>query len=229
MNEPRIGVIIVSAGESQRMCGLDKIFTPVLGKPILSYSISAFSMFSIITEIVIVLSKSNLNQGKQLLENGNWGGGVTLCIGGANRQESVRLGLENLSDCDWIIVHDGARPCITSEIISRGIDTARETGAAIAAVPTKDTIKIVDASGVVIATPKRKQLWNVQTPQIFRSDLLRKAHETNLGKDATDDSALVENLGVDVKIFLGSYDNIKLTTLADLNIVELILSGKTSS
>jgi 2-C-methyl-D-erythritol 4-phosphate cytidylyltransferase len=76
MNEPRIGVIIVSAGESQRMCGLDKIFTPVLGKPILSYSISAFSMFSIITEIVIVLSKSNLNQGKQLLENGNWGGGL---------------------------------------------------------------------------------------------------------------------------------------------------------
>ena len=133
-------------------------------------------------------------------------------------------GLEHFLDGrnPWIVVHDGARPCFGPDILERGLDAARETGAAVAAVPSKDTIKIVSPSHLVESTPLRDTLWMVQTPQVFRYDLLIQAHRT-CEKTVTDDASMVESLGHKVKVFMGSYSNIKVTTPEDLAVAEIFL------
>jgi 2-C-methyl-D-erythritol 4-phosphate cytidylyltransferase len=120
------------------------------------------------------------------------------------------------------VVHDGARPLIDSDMLDQGLRAAMETGAAVAAVPAKDTIKVVSESGLVEETPARSSLWQVQTPQIFRYDLLLQAHR-RCQDTFTDDAAMVESLGNPVKVFMGSYSNIKITTPEDLVLLEAIL------
>ncbi len=226
MKEPIISAIIVSAGESQRMAGLDKIFAPILNKPVINYSISTFAECPEISEIVVVLAKSRIDKFETLLKQSNWQKPISYCVGGASRQESVMAGLSLLSPCDLVIIHDGARPCITKEIIHRAINSVSETGAATAGVPTTDTIKIVGKVDTVVSTPSRESLWNIQTPQIFKYDLIRKAHLQKPNTYITDDSTLVEQMGVVVKVFWGSYSNIKITTTQDIYIVESTLTEK---
>jgi 2-C-methyl-D-erythritol 4-phosphate cytidylyltransferase len=142
--------------------------------------------------------------------------------GGRERQESVRLGLKEL-DTDWVLVHDAVRPFVSHEAISRLLDAVRMHGAAILAVPVKDTVKLVNDAGIVEGTPDRKRLWAVQTPQAFRREWLVKAHEQASGEPAaTDDAMLVEQLGIDVRVVEGEYTNIKLTTPDDLIWAEAI-------
>jgi 2-C-methyl-D-erythritol 4-phosphate cytidylyltransferase len=131
-------------------------------------------------------------------------------------------GLDRLVGCDWAVIHDGARPLVTAELIERGLEAVRETGAAIAAVPVTDTIKLADESLTVQGTPPRHNLWAVQTPQVFGFGIIREAYE-NCRYDVTDDARAVEMAGGQVKIYNGSYDNIKITTPDDLALAEILL------
>ncbi len=223
MNKPIISAIIVSAGESQRMGGVDKIFAPILRNPVISYSISSFAECPEISEIIVVLADSRIDEFEALLKQSNWQKPISYCAGGASRQESVFAGLSALNPCDLVIIHDGARPCITKEIIHRAIDAVSETGAAIAGVPATDTIKFVE-NNTVVSTPPRESLWNIQTPQIFKYDIIHRAHSEKPATYATDDSSLVESMGITVKIFWGSYNNIKITNMQDIYLVESVLS-----
>jgi 2-C-methyl-D-erythritol 4-phosphate cytidylyltransferase len=144
-----------------------------------------------------------------------------VCPGGPRRRDSVRLGLEALGECRWVVVHDGARPLVTAALIEAGLAAAAETGAAIAAVPLADTLKDVAEDGLIRRTLDRRNLWAAQTPQVFDYDLLREAHRLAEG-DATDDAALVEALGRRVKVFPGSPRNLKVTTAADLALAQAL-------
>ncbi len=152
---------------------------------------------------------------------------VGVIPGGKERQDSVRLALDMLPDsCNMVVVHDGVRPFITAELVESVLSAASTEGAAVAGVPVKDTIKEV-SSGIVIRTVPRERLWSVQTPQAFRTDLLREAHEKAHGEGfyGTDDAALLERLGYSVAMVKGSFDNIKITTPEDMVFGEAIITA----
>jgi 2-C-methyl-D-erythritol 4-phosphate cytidylyltransferase len=220
-----VGAVVVAAGQSARMGGVDKTFALVRGVPLLAYALDQLERFAPVVEIIPVLSPRMLGQGRLLARSRNYTKITRLCSGGERRQDSVHAGLKALQDCDWVIVHDGARPCLDQEMLQRGLEAAYQCGAAVAGVPVKDTIKVVSAQGEVTNTPPRDTLWAAQTPQIFRYDLLREAHELGEG-DFTDDAAMVESLGHPVRLFLGSYQNLKVTTPEDLAVVTALLAGR---
>ena len=224
----RVGVIIVAAGKSQRMDHGDKIFAPLMGRPLISYSVDAFHRAPEVQSIVLVLSADNIEAGRLLVANSGWERVREVCVGGQRRQDSVRCGLDRLTDQDWVLVHDGARPLVDPELVSIGLSRAMHGGAAIAAVPVIDTIKSADAELRVTETLDRDRLWATQTPQIFRRQLLEEAH-ARVTEDVTDDAAMVERIGGEVRIFTGSYHNIKITTAADLSIAAGILRGRAAT
>ena len=226
-SDPRpdhLGAIIVAAGESRRMGDVDKIFAPLLDLPLIVHTVEAFESCPLVRDIVLVMSSENVVRGQAIARERGWRKIVSVCQGGVRRQDSVWRGLERLLNerNPWIAVHDGARPCFGPDILERGLDAARETGAAVAAVPSKDTIKVVSPSHLVESTPSRDTLWMVQTPQVFRYDLLLQAHRT-CDKTVTDDASMVESLGHKVKVFMGSYSNLKVTTPEDLAVAEIFL------
>ena len=222
----RLGAIVVAAGQSSRMRGVDKIFYPLGGMPLVWHSLSILLSHPSISRTVLVTSEENVRQAEEMIASHAPGGEVSVCKGGERRQDSVLRGLERLGACDLVVIHDGARPFITTELLDRGIAAAREKGAAIAAVPVKDTIKQSDDSGVVERTLPRDRLWSVQTPQIFDASVLRNAHE-KVHETVTDDSSMVEAMGHPVKMFQGSYFNVKVTTPEDLTIARAII-GETA-
>jgi len=225
LKDQRIAVVIVAAGRGERMRGVDKMFAPLLGKPVLAWSAEVFQQSKIIDRIVIVLNKKNIEKGRKLAEESGWTKVSDVCAGGEERQQSVANGLERITDCQWVLIHDAARPLITEILIKDGLEAAAETGAAVAGLPVTDTIKLADDDDFVIGTPPRKSLWAVQTPQVFQFDIIRQAHR--LARDmATDDASLVERLNHRVKLYLGSTDNIKITTQADLAIAETLLKRR---
>ncbi len=222
LSKIKVGVIIVAAGESRRMQGVDKILAPLGGKPVLAWSIEAFQQCPEVDRIILVNSQGNLEPVNCLAVDRKWTKVAEVCVGGQRRQDSVAAGLKLLGHCDWVIIHDGARPLVSQDIIKRGLAAAKETGAAIAAVPVTDTIKAAGKDLTVIETPPRSHLWAVQTPQIFRFAIIEEAYRQAKG-DVTDDSMLVEKIGGKVKLFMGSYDNIKITTPHDLTVAELLI------
>ena len=171
-----VGAVIVAAGESRRMQGIDKIFHPLGGVPLVWHSILAFQSHPSVVDVVLVTSKSNFERAEELIDAQGYQGSVRVCEGGERRQDSVLRGLTSLKECELVVVHDGARPFISGELVDRGIATAQESGAAIAAVPVKDTIKASDGDGIVTRTIPRDRLWAIQTPQVFRTSLLQEAH-----------------------------------------------------
>lgn len=207
------------------MGGVDKIFASLLGKPLLAHSVDVFQQCPAIDEVVIVLSQDKLEAGQRLVREYNWSKVIEVCPGGVRRQDSVREGLKRLSGCQWVVIHDGARPCLGVDLIERGLELARESGAAIAAIPVKDTIKVVSPDAFVEETPLRHSLWTVQTPQVFRFDIIDEAHRKAQG-EVTDDATLVEQLGYRVKVYPGSDTNIKVTTPEDLALAEAILKSR---
>ena len=220
-NQQKAGAIIVAAGESQRMGGVDKVQALLGGKPVLARVVDPFQNCGAIDQIVVVVSEQNLERGKQLVAEEGWSKVTDVCPGGRRRQDSVAAGLRRLSGCDWVVVHDGARPLVTVDLIEQGLAEARETGAAAAAVPVPDTIKVAEGDRIVHQTPPRQNLWAVQTPQVFRYPIIAEAHREAKG-DVTDDASLVEQLGYKVKLYMGSYDNIKITTPDDLALAEVL-------
>ncbi len=217
----RVGVIIAAAGESQRMGGVDKILATIGGEPLLIRATEPFQKCSLVNQIVVVVSSQKEGQCRHLVAGEAWSKVSDVCLGGKRRQDSVAAGLKHLKDCPWVIIHDGARPLVTADLIERGLEAAKETGAAIAAVPVTDTIKLAGNDNLVQGTPPRQNMWAVQTPQVFRFDIITKAY-AKASDDATDDATLVERLGYRVKLYMGSYDNIKVTTPEDLAIAEVL-------
>ena len=224
----KVGAVIVAAGSSTRMGGVDKTFAPILGLPLVAHTIDRFELSPLVHQIVLVLATDSVALGQQMVQRRGYAKVTNVCAGGQRRQDSVRFGLELLTSCDWVMVHDGARPCLDDAMIQRGLEAAAEFGSAVAGVPVKDTIKVVSTDQTVQETPDRSLLWAAQTPQVFRYRTLLDAHYAS-DRDVTDDAAMVESLGNPVKMFLGSYENIKVTTGDDLIIAETFLNASSAT
>jgi len=214
--------IVLAAGGSRRM-GRDKLLLRVAGRPLLAHSLVAFEACAVVDEVVVVLAATNARDVLPLLAE--FPKVTRTCMGGRRRQDSVRAGLHTIAPREYVVVHDGARPLVTPELIAAGVAAARETGAAAAAVPVVDTLKETDGHAVVRRTVAREALWAVQTPQVFRHDLLLRAHNAAI-EEVTDDCALVEAIGGRVKLYPGSRANLKVTTPDDVAIVEALLRAR---
>ncbi len=227
--QEKAAVVIVAAGSSRRMGGHDKLWTPLAGRVTLARTIDVFVASPLIASIVLVLNAERLAEAQELCRSENWPRIGGIIAGGARRQDSVRAGLDYLAEyapeTRWVMVHDGARPLVTEDILEAGLQAALAHQAAVAAVPVKDTIKRV-REDIIQDTPERSQLRAIQTPQVFAFPLIHQAHHHPLATDeATDDAALLERLGQPVAIFPGSYTNLKITTQEDLRIAEALLQG----
>ncbi len=225
----RLGVIVVAAGRSSRMGGVDKQLLRLGGIPVILHSLRAFESFSSTSSIVLVMSEDNLAAGINVVEESGLSKIVDVVVGGERRQDSVKIGLDVLASNvneipEFVAVHDGARPFVDHELIERGMSTARAIGAGIAAVPVKDTIKVAPHK-IITDTLDRSELWAIQTPQIFRYDVLNTAHDV-VRDDVTDDASMVESSGGIVATFSGSDENIKITTPEDLHLASLILEQR---
>lgn len=218
----KVVAIILAAGKSQRI-GEDKLFYPILNRPLLFWTLNVFQKSHLIDSIVLVLNKDNWEKGKELVNKFGFSKVEQICLGGLRRQDSVREGLKHLPPCHWVVIHDGCRPCLSPEIIERGLELAQRHKAAVPAVPIKETVKVVEGE-FIKSTPERRKLWVAQTPQIFCVEIIKKAYE--ISQEASDDSSLVEMLGYPVPIYFGSYENIKVTTPEDLAIAELWLKRR---
>ena len=217
----KVGAVIVAAGASRRMDGVDKLFASLGGQPLLACATRPFQDCPRVHRIVIVVSGEKEKLCRSLVTGEEWSKVSDVCLGGERRQDSVVAGLKRLTDCHWLIIHDGARPLVTVELIEDGLAAAEETGAAAAAVPVIDTIKLVGDDRIVHETPPRQNLWAVQTPQVFRATIIAEAYSRARG-DVTDDASLVEQMGGRVKLYPGSYANIKVTTRDDLALAEVL-------
>ncbi|SRR6266487_497366 len=227
--QDKSSAIIAAAGVSRRMEGHDKLWTLLAGRIILARTIDVFEASPIIDDIVLVLNAERIDDATTLCQQEGWQKISGIVAGGLRRQDSVRIGLETLANIDpqtqWVMIHDGARPLVTPDILEAGLNAAQAYQAAIAAIPVKDTIKQVQ-QGWIYNTLDRTQLWAIQTPQVFSFDLINHAYHTSLiQQDFTDDAALLEQLGQPVAIFPGSYSNIKITTQEDLLIAEALIKG----
>ena len=210
----KISVIITAAGYGKRM-GKPKQFLPILGRPLLEWTVSVFKKIKEINQIILVVNKEDIKSAENL--------GVEVVEGGKERQDSVKNGLDRVAeDTDLVLIHDGARPLITREIILKAIKECEKHGAVIVGVPVKDTIKKVQAEDIILETIDRTSLWAAQTPQVFKYAIIKRAYD-NIKGIATDDSKLVEDLGYKVKMILGSYENLKITTPEDLILAEAML------
>jgi 2-C-methyl-D-erythritol 4-phosphate cytidylyltransferase len=217
------GAIIVAAGSSQRMGGEDKLLLPLAGRPVLAYSLAVFAAHPRVDTLLVVAAEANEATVRRLVAE--YAPGAAVVLGGWRRRDSVLNGLEALPTCDYVLVHDGARPLISAELIDAALDGAIESGASLCAVPVSDTVKRADESGLVRSTVSREGLWLAQTPQAFRSDVLRRAHASS-DIDVTDDCALVELMGEPVRIVMGSPRNLKITTPSDLALAEALLGSQ---
>ena len=222
----RVVAIVPAAGQGSRLGGVDKVLFPLSGRLLIAYCLEALQNSPLIDEVVLVLR--DLEKGRRLVEAQGFSKVKSICPGGPRRQDSVREGLRHVARCDFVLIHDGARPFLTERLIREGIEAARETGAAVAAVPMTETIKVAGQEGLVETTPSRSILFTAQTPQVFRFDIILKAYENSDG-DVTDDSSLVEGLGVKVQLYPGSYDNIKITTPEDLALAEVLIKRRQAS
>lgn len=221
-----VGAVIAAAGSSSRMGGRDKLAEPLDGIPVILRTLAAVEAVPEIREIVVVTREDRVEEYRRLL--GQCSRLRAVVPGGSTRQESVRNGVRALSpDCTLAAIHDGARPLVTPEVFARCIEAAQSCGAATAAVPVKDTIKLADGAGRVLDTPDRSRLWAVQTPQIFdRERYLRAAEEAERrGLSCTDDCQLFEAMGWEVQLVMGDYRNLKLTTPEDFLAAGAYLEG----
>ncbi len=224
--------IVLAAGQGTRMgTSVRKQFLKIGGYPVLYYSLRCFQESPLIQEIVLVTEETYLSYCREkIADTYGFTKVKNIVPGGKERYDSVYAGLMACTDCDYVFIHDGARPFITEEILKRGLAGVRKTGACVIGMPSKDTVKLADAEGCVKETPDRNHVWMIQTPQIFQYSLIRKAHESMRKKDmtfVTDDAMVVEQeTGVKVCLAEGSYQNIKITTPEDIAVAEAFLDEK---
>ena len=215
-----VDAVVLAAGGATRMGGQDKLLAPLDDAPLIVWSLRAFESAPEIRDVVVTASPANRDEIADVIRAARLTKVSCIVLGGASRAESVLHGLETLADggAELVAVHDGARPFVTPAIIARGIQAARAHGAAVAAVPSVDTVKLVTPAGRVARTLPREQVWLAQTPQIGRLDALLQAHRRNRDRLAafTDDVALLEHEGVPVHVFESDAGNVKITRPADL-------------
>ena len=236
MDKKKCTAIVLSAGQGKRMgTAIQKQYIEISGKPIIFYTLDAFQKSAIIDDIVLVVGEGQENWVRdEIVEKYQLTKVRSIIPGGKERYDSVYQGLSAIGaegENDIVLIHDGARPFVTAEMISASIACARECGACTVGVPAKDTIKIVDTDHYGVETPERKFVYQIQTPQTFQVPLLRRAYETMYEAkrngdthNITDDTMLVEQYaGVRCKVVEGAYENIKITTPEDLAIAEIFV------
>ena len=223
--------VIVAAGKGKRMgTEISKQFLPLCGKEILAHTVEKFEKAACIRDIILVTGGDALQDVRQMVQEYGWKKIISVTEGGKERQDSVFLGLQQVpQDTEIVLIHDGVRPFVTEEILERSIAAAKETGGCVAGVPAKDTIKVCDAEGFAIATPNRSTLRQIQTPQTFRRKEILAAYEKAKadGFLGTDDASVAEQSGFPVRVIMGSYRNIKITTKEDLLIGAAFLKEET--
>lgn len=229
MKKDKCVAIVLAAGRGKRMgSDVPKQYILLKEKPILYYSLNTFQNLDIIDEIILVTGKDEIDFCRiNLVEKYDLTKVTRIIEGGKERYHSVNLALQNINECDYVFIHDGARPFIKEEIIVKLYHSVKEYLACVVGVKTKDTVKISDEEGFIAATPNRNMLWNVQTPQVFDYKLIKKAYEKLFDSNCeniTDDAMVVENmLHYKVKLVEGDYENIKVTTPSDMVIASAFL------
>lgn len=226
--KPKVAAIIVAAGKSSRMLGIDKQLARIGGVPSVVHTLAAFEKCPLIDEIVLVVREENIAQLNKIVEYYRIKKVKTIVKGGGTRQDSVFAGIREInSRTDYYCIHDGARPLVSQKIIEDAVEGAMIYGAAAAGVPVKDTIKVVE-NEFIERTPDRSKLYMIQTPQVFKSDIYNEAVKAAMeeNKDYTDDCQLVEAVGKKVYITEGAYFNIKLTTPDDMTVAEALFNAK---
>lgn len=226
--EKSLSAIVVAAGSSTRMDGTDKIWAPLVGRPILAHSVLA--MQDVATELIVVVKQPDEVRVVQMLD------GLRLRIpwritrGGIRRRDSVRCGLRALRAGGYVAIHDAARPLASAQLLSQTFAASLESGAAIPALPIADTVKRVQDDHVV-QTVDRQGLWAVQTPQVFLTDLLMRAYETAeaQAENITDDAMLVEGTDRRVAVIMGERWNFKVTTPGDVEMAEALMRIRQST
>jgi 2-C-methyl-D-erythritol 4-phosphate cytidylyltransferase len=221
--------VIPAAGLGKRF-GAKKQFLELAGRPVLIHALKAFEDSPSVAEICVAVPEPEIAAVRDLIARHNLKRPVQVVAGGKERQDSVRLGFQAARPQDIVLIHDGVRPLVTSELIEETIAGAAAFGGCVAALPVKETVKKVDAEGQIVETVDRGPLWSIQTPQAFRYDIFRRAVERSVqdGFLGTDESMLVERIGERVKVVTGSPYNIKITTPEDLKIAEALLSLRTT-
>jgi 2-C-methyl-D-erythritol 4-phosphate cytidylyltransferase len=225
----KLEALIVAAGLGKRMGGdLPKQFLLLHGIPVLSHTLSVFLRMEEFSVIHVGLSPGENDRVRsQILPHLPPDDRIRLYEGGRRRQDTVRRGLDRLSDPrGWVVIHDGVRPLVTPDLIRSVVRAAQEDVGAVCAVPASDTLKRVDHTGVIKETLSRAGIWQAQTPQVFRADLLTDAHRKaeKSGVDATDDAALLEQCGHKIRVVPGDPENVKITTPRDLIFADFYLS-----
>jgi len=224
----KIVALIVAAGQGKRMNSkIGKPFIPIIGKPILFYTLKKFENCELIDQIYLVINGSEKEYClKNVILKYRFKKVQELILGGDTRQMSVFNGLNLIdSDADIVVIHDGARPLVNEKIILESIKTSQKYGAVVAAIPSKDTIKEVENNFFIHTTLDREKIWRAQTPQTFKYKLILSAYKKAFksGYFATDDAALLEKSGYKVKMIKGSEENIKITSPFDIAIAEKYL------
>lgn len=235
MRKTNTTAIVLAAGQGKRMnSNIQKQYLLINEKPVLYYSLKAFED-SFIDDVVLVVGKDEIEYCKnEIVENYGFKKVKSIVSGGKERYHSVAYGLQAINwSCDYVFVHDGARPFIDNEILARAYQTVKETQAAVVGMPVKDTIKISDEKGYVSQTPNRAYVWQTQTPQVFDKQIISDSYQKLLaneesmieqGISITDDAMVVEHFtNIKVKLVEGSYKNIKITTPEDLDIAKIFL------
>ena len=230
--EGAVVAIVLAAGGSARMGGIDKLWVEIGGAPLIAHALRAMAETPGVALVVAVAPEARHAGITGLLDG--WDVNVRCVEGGARRQDSVAAGIAAAPEAAWYVVHDGARALVTTGLAARVLAAARVHGAAIPGLPIADTVKRVltaeggaaDAGERVLDTIDRAPLRAIQTPQAFRGDILRRAHAEDAGGDATDDASMVERLGLPVIVVAGETTNIKVTTPADLAIARVLIAQR---
>jgi 2-C-methyl-D-erythritol 4-phosphate cytidylyltransferase len=227
----KVTALVPAAGMGKRMGkAVAKQFLPLGGKPMLAHTLLAFQRSPEIDEIIPILSEEDMETClRDVIEAFHLTKVKTLVVGGKERQDSVYNGIRKLEkDASVILVHDGVRPFVTHEMIRECVEFARKGECVAVGVPLKDTVKEVDSKGIVRQTLERSRFWAIQTPQAFPVKVLRKAYDESYKNKVygTDDATLVERSGTKVRVLMGSYENIKITTPEDLIFAEEILKRR---
>lgn len=230
-NEKNVAIVL-AAGQGKRMkSSVPKQYLLLGDRPVLFYALDTFQKSNKIDEIILVTGHNQIDYCRnEVVNKYGFSKVVDVIEGGSERYLSVICGIKTVKAADNIFVHDGARPFVTLDMIERCLGSVRQWEACAVGVPVKDTIKIVDENGFITHTPDRNYVWAIQTPQVFRYEVLAKAYEKLMEQNqtnVTDDAMVVEKmLGKQVKIVMGDYKNIKITTPEDLEVGCQYLSSR---
>lgn len=231
MQKKKCTAIVLAAGQGKRMgTKVQKQYLEINGKPVLYYSLHVFEQSAVIDDVILVVGENQAEYCQnEIVSKYGFGKVRRIIQGGAERYISVWNGLQEVDDDGYVFIHDGARPFVDEEILNRAYNDVQTCKSCVVGMPVKDTIKLADSEGYVEETPDRSLVWMIQTPQVFESSLVKQAYTLLMEQECiqvTDDAMVVEQmLGHKVKLTLGSYENMKITTPEDLDIAEIFVKN----